>query len=116
MNKEIQKELERIIEDTNYSQKGHFSAASIYNYIHFLLGIVASVLSFVAVTILLSNPTKLTTATYLALLAGVITTVSTFIDPDKKHREHFLMGTDFKEPSVVPNLDIIVRGRRCGTA
>ncbi len=88
MNKEIQKELDRIMEDTNYSQKGHFSASAIYSCIHFSLGIIVSVLSFIAVTILLSNPTNLTIITYLALSAGIISTISTFIDPDKKHREH----------------------------
>lgn len=89
MNKEIQDELERIIEDTNYSQKGHFSASLIYSHIHISLGIISSILSFIAVSILLSDSKNLNTVTYFALIAGIVTTISTFIDPDKKHREHF---------------------------
>lgn len=92
MNEEISNELKRLQEDADYSQKGHFVASSVYGYVHFTLGIIASILSFVAVSIILSDPTKLKIVAFMSLSAGILTVISTFVNPDKKKREHLKAG------------------------
>jgi len=92
MKEQIKKELERLQEDADYSQKGHFAAASIFGYVHFALGIIASILSFIAVSIILIDPTKLKAVAFLSLFAGILTVISTFVNPDKRKKEHLKAG------------------------
>ncbi len=94
----IIEEAKRLEYDALHSFKGHFNAANVWEKIHLLLGCIAAVAAtFAGASIFAKaggNWIYLTGT--LGLLAGVITAVITFVDPNKKANIYRNAGADNK--------------------
>lgn len=78
----IKDEADRLEEDCKYGAKGHFNASSLWQMVHFGLGIGAAV--FAGLTVLTSMPEfldGLLTRQLSAVLAAIFAAVLTFLNP-----------------------------------
>lgn len=91
--KAITKRAKELKVDVMYSKKGHYNAASIWNSVHYFLGISTAVIAgFIGVknTALTAN-----TLVVLSLTAAALGAVITFLKPQEKATQHKLSGDDF---------------------
>ena len=82
----LQIEANRIEEDSLYSSKGHFYAASVWSKVYSWTGVVASILAIIAGISALKQHELL--AGILAILVGALSAITTFINPNKKASMH----------------------------
>jgi len=82
----LQREAERLEEDTLYSSKGHFNAEDTWVRRNYWLGVPATVLGAVAgATLIKSQPEW---ATAFTLLASLLTGLMTFLKPNERAALH----------------------------
>lgn len=90
---EIIKEAMRIEESALLSSKGHFNAAALFGKIHILLGLPMVVLAAVAGAAAFSRFDKDGTLTgALAIVVVILSSISTFLNPNKRASEHLNAG------------------------
>lgn len=82
----VKKELSRMIEDCEYSSKNHFNSAVIWRSTHFFIGIPLVILTALSIYI---NCTPLTIITF------VLSSIQTFISPDKLAQTHRISGNSY---------------------
>src|SRR5687768_13912726 len=93
---EIIREAHRIEEAALYSSKGHFNAAEIWGLFHVVFGLVIVVLAAVAGAKAFSRiDDDGTIAGVLSILVAVLTSVTTFLHPNKKKAEHLTAGNQY---------------------
>jgi hypothetical protein len=82
----VQRQLERIIEDSIYSAKSHFEAASFWETVHVTISVLSILLSLVAGgTALQSYPMV---AAVAAFAAALVASLTTFLNPIEKSYAH----------------------------
>ena len=92
----IRKEAERIVEDSLYSAKGHFEAASKWRKMHLWLGLPAAVLAALSgVSALTQFDYHNILAAFLAILVTALTSVITFLNPNEKASSHQDAGNKY---------------------
>lgn len=87
---EITKEAARLEEDVLYAEKQHFSMATVWSAIHFLIGLPSAVLAALAGVKAISEEPQ--TAAILAVASAALTALLTFLDPAKKAAYHHNAG------------------------
>ena len=93
---EIVKEVKRIEEAALLSSKGHFKAAALWGQFHMGLGIPMVVLAAVAGASAFArlNPDNTLTGV-LSIVVVVLSSISTFLNPNKKASEHLNAGNKY---------------------
>lgn len=86
-------EVSRLNEDCEHSSKGHFAAAEIWGYVHFIIGIPATALAAVAGHQAFQNQADL--AGTLAIFSAAIAAVLTFLDPASKKQSHLAAANQY---------------------
>lgn len=93
---EVIKEAKRIEEGVLFSSKGHFNAAAMFGWVHLLLGlpmvVSAAVVSASAFTLFDKDGTLTST---LAIAVVILSSVSTFLNPNKRASEHLNAGNKY---------------------
>lgn len=89
-------EAKRIEEDCNYSSKGHFYASHRWHNLHFWLGLISCIAAGIA------GASALSAFTYhgvisgtLSIIAGVLTAILTFINPNQRSAQHYKAGNKY---------------------
>jgi hypothetical protein len=93
---EIVKEAARIEEAALYSSKGHFKSAELWGWSHMALGLPTVVLAAVvgaAAFARLDEDGQV--AGYLSIVVVVLTSIATFLNPNKKASEHLHAGNKY---------------------
>ena len=86
---ELIKEAKRIEESSLYSSKGHFKAASMWGQFHIVLGLPMVVLAAVAgASAFAQYDTEKNLAGVLSIVVVVLSSISTFLNPNKRAAEH----------------------------
>lgn len=93
VNKAIKKRVKELKIDVLYSKKGHYNAASIWNFVHYALGI-ATVVTAAFIGVKNASLGKETVA-LLSMAAAALGAVMTFLKPQEKATQHKLSGDDF---------------------
>ena len=98
MRDNIVKEAVKIENDAVYSFKGHFNAASRWQFYHLAIGCIVAVTSVVAGSIVFSGkvPDWEFVAGCLALGSGILAAIQTFLEPQKKANDFQNAGADYK--------------------
>lgn len=86
-------EVSRLIEDCEHSSKGHFAAAEIWGYVHFVIGLPATALAAVAGHQAFQDQADL--AGTLAIFSAAIAAVLTFLDPAAKKQSHLAAANQY---------------------
>lgn len=93
---EIIKEAMRIEESALLSSKGHFNAAALFGKVHISLGLPMVVLAAVAGASAFSRFDKDGTLTgALAIVVVILSSISTFLNPNKRASEHLNAGNKY---------------------
>lgn len=93
---EIIKEAMRIEESSLYSSKRHFNAAALFGWVHLSLGLPMVVLAAVAGASAFSRfDTDGTLTGTLSILVVILSSMSTFLNPNKRAAEHTNAGNKF---------------------
>lgn len=89
----ITKRAKELKIDVMYSKKGHYNAASLWNSVHYTLGISTAVIAgFVGVK---NTALSVNQLIVLSLTAAALGAVITFLKPQEKATQHKLSGDDF---------------------
>ena len=89
----IADELDRIVEDSTYTAKGHFRASGFLERINLCLGLGSTVIGAASGFIALSSiPNHATVAGVGALVASTLASVLTFLNPSQKAAAHLQAG------------------------
>ena len=92
----MSKELRRVEEDSLYSEKGHFSAATRWNNLMLWLGAPAAVMAGVSgVSALSKFDNHDIVAGVLALLVAGLTALTTFLNPSDRATTHHAFGNRY---------------------
>jgi hypothetical protein len=86
-------ELQRIEEDTQYSSKGHFEAASGWQALYLGFGLPVAIISGVAGVSAFAKHTTL--AGVLALVAAGLGAITAFLKPSERMATHHGFGNDY---------------------
>jgi hypothetical protein len=86
-------EVSRLNEDCEHSSKGHFAAAEIWGYVHFIIGLPATALAAVAGLQAFKNHADLAGA--LAIFSAAISAVLIFLDPAAKKQSHLAAANQY---------------------
>jgi len=93
---EIIREAKRIEESVLYSSKGHFKAAALWGQFHIILGLPMVVLAAVAGASAFAQLAKdRTLAGILSIIVVVLSSITTFLNPNKKASEHLNAGNKY---------------------
>jgi len=95
---EIIKEAKRIEESTLLSSKAHFAASHRWGLCHLIVGVIVSVLSAVAAAFTFSSMWPEAVGT-LALIVTILSTVSTFLNPNDRAAKHLASGNGYDSVS-----------------
>lgn len=90
---EINKECCRIEEDALYSGKGHFNAASVWHWVHYVIGVPMTVLAAWAGIDAFGESQS--HAAYLALTSAALGAIQTFLGASEKSSEHKQAGSNY---------------------
>lgn len=89
----INKEAERIEEDTEFSAKRHFNAADFWLRVHYFIGIPMTALAAIGgIKAFGENPEW---AGYFAIAAAVLGALQTFVNPEEKASKHKVFGGQY---------------------
>lgn len=89
----IADELDRIVEDSTYTAKGHFRASGFLERVNLCLGLGSTVIGAASGFIALSSiPNHATVAGVGALVASTLASVLTFLNPSQKAAAHLQAG------------------------
>ncbi|MCH8090513.1 MAG: SLATT domain-containing protein [Chloroflexi bacterium] len=92
----IIKEAKKVEEDSVYSSRGHFVAASFWGTLRLGIGIPTAVLSATAGAIALSQlDNSNTIAAILAFTATALVALATFLNPDQRANSHLHAGNRY---------------------
>lgn len=91
---EILKEAKRIEESALYSSKGHFAAAEFWTNFHLWIGIPTVVLAATGATFTFSDSYR-TQAGILALVVAVLSSLTTFLNPNERAGTHSTAGNNY---------------------
>lgn len=93
---EIIREAKRIEESALHSAKGHFKAAALWGQFHMAMGLPMVVLAAVAgASAFAKLDQDKNLAGILSLIVVVLSSVSTFLNPNKKASEHLNAGNKY---------------------
>ncbi len=94
---EIGREAQRIEEAALYSSKGHFKAAEIWGWSHHVLGLAIVVLAAIAGAKAFSKiDADGTIAGILSITVAVLSSVATFLNPNKNKTDHLSAGNKYE--------------------
>jgi len=83
--------------DATVSAEAHFFAADQWGGYHLLLGLIATTLSAaVGASIFSENEILAVVAGVISLVLVVVTSLSTFLNPEKRSASHYTAGTSFR--------------------
>ncbi len=89
---EISKEAKRIEEDCIHSGKGHLNSSDIWNYVHYGIGVPATIFAALAAADVISSTSW---NGLLAASAAALVAASTFINPSRNASEHSVAGNQY---------------------
>ena len=93
---EIVREAKRIEEAALYSSKGHFKAAELWGMFHVALGLPTVVVAAVAGAAAFARyDGDGQVAGYLSIIVVVLSSIATFLNPNKKSSEHLHAGNKY---------------------
>lgn len=92
--KDIQKEAKRIIEDCEYSSKGHFDSAKCWRYWNYIL-MFASIISVCFSLVLVYSDLDKFWSGIIAISSGIVTMLLVFLNPQEKYLSHYNNGNRF---------------------
>lgn len=92
-NRALSDESKRIEEDATYSSKGHFEDAQKWSTVHLWLGIPTAIIAGISGVFAFNEETLLAGA--LAIIAGMLASLSTFLNPSEKASTHHNAGVMF---------------------
>jgi hypothetical protein len=84
------REARRLEEDVLYSEKAHFAMATVWARLHYALGVPSAILAAAAGVSALKHFPEIAAA--MAIGAAILTTLMTFLDPEKARSEHHAAG------------------------
>lgn len=90
----IKKEAKRIIEDSEYSYKGHFESAKYWRYGNYVLMIV-SIVSVCASLVFVYDDSDNFWSGFIAIVSGFITMLLIFLKPQEKYLSHQNSGNQY---------------------
>ncbi|RDU62290.1 SLATT domain-containing protein [Helicobacter sp. MIT 14-3879] len=90
----IKKEIKRIIEDSEYSSKGHFESAKYWRYGNYVL-MIASIISVCASLVFVYDDLNEYWSGFIAFLSGLITMLLVFLNPQEKYFSHYRSGNQY---------------------
>lgn len=92
----IMKEARRVEEDSLYSAKGHFIAASFWSNFHLWMGVPTAVLAVIAgASAFLEFASHNIVAGILAIIVTALATVTIFLNPNEKANSHQNAGNRY---------------------
>lgn len=89
----LQRESLRLDEDCKYSSRGHFEAERFWSCANYWIGVPAALVAAVASVSAFKEETLLAGA--LAVVAGALAGLATFLNPSSKAAEHHAVGTQY---------------------
>lgn len=93
---EIIKEAQRIEESTLFSSKGHFNAGALFSWVHHLLGLPMVILAAIVGASAFGRFDKNGSwAGTLSIIVVVLSSISTFLNPNKRTAEHVIAGSKY---------------------
>lgn len=92
---EIPREAQRLEEDALYAEKQHFSMATVWSRIHFMLGIPATIAAALAGVTVINE--QVAVAVGLSITSAVLTALLTFLNPEKAATAHHAAGVRYSE-------------------
>ena len=92
--KDIQQEVKRIIEDCEYSSKGHFDSAKCWRYWNYVL-MFASIISVCFSLVLVYSDLDKFWSGIVAISSGIVTMLLVFLNPQEKYISHYNSGNGF---------------------
>lgn len=90
----IEKEIERIKEDSIYSAKGHFDSAKYWRYWNYFLT-VASIASVCASLVFVFSDLDKFWIGFITIVSGLIAMLLVFSNPQEKYISHYNSGNRF---------------------
>lgn len=94
----VDKETQRIEEDTNFSSTEHFIASAIWSKVHFALGIPTVVLAVISGSSALTTfDSHTAVAGILAIVTAVLAGISTFLNPNQRANYHLNAGNEYRK-------------------
>lgn len=93
VDKSIKKRLDELRIDVLFSKKGHYNAAAIWNWVHYILGVSTTALAaFIGVK---NSALPKETLAVLAMGTAALGAIFTFLKPQEKAAQHKQSGDDF---------------------
>lgn len=90
----IKKEARRIMEDCEYSAKGHFESAKHWRYCNYVL-MIASIVSVCGSLVFVYGNLDKFWIGVLAISSGIVTMLLVFLNPQEKYLSHYNSGNRF---------------------
>lgn len=90
----IKKEARRIMEDCEYSAKGHFENAKHWRYCNYVL-MIASIVSVCGSLVFVYGNLDKFWIGVLAISSGIVTMLLVFLNPQEKYLSHYNSGNRF---------------------
>jgi hypothetical protein len=92
-NQQIAVEADRLSEDVLWSEKQHFAMATVWRRMHLFLGIPSAIMAALAGVSALQDRPFLAAA--LAVASAVVTSLLTFLEPDRAAERHHKAGVGY---------------------
>ena len=90
----INKEAQRILEDCEYSAKGHFENAKHWRYCNYVL-MIASIVSVCGSLVFVYGNLDKFWSGIIAISSGIVTMLLVFLNPQEKYLSHYNSGNRF---------------------
>ena len=90
----IKKEVKRIIEDSEYSAKGHFESAKYWRYGNYVLMIISFVITCISLSITYGDIGKLSSIC-ISALSGFFMMLLIFLNTQEKYISHYKSGNKY---------------------
>lgn len=90
---EIRKEAERLEEDVVHSEKAHFAMATLWGWMHYILGVPAAISAAAAgISVVKESPGW---SIAFSVTATILTALMTFLDTERARSDHFISGVRY---------------------
>lgn len=90
----IKKEAQRILEDCEYSAKGHFENAKHWRYCNYVL-MIASIVSVCGSSVFVYSDLDKFWSGIIAISSSIVTMLLVFLNPQEKYLSHYNSGNRF---------------------
>lgn len=90
----IKKEAQRILEDCEYSAKGHFESAKCWRYCNYIL-MIASIVSVCGSSVFVYSDLDKFWSGIIAISSSIVTMLLVFLNPQEKYLSHYNSGNRF---------------------